>query len=347
MKITKFVLFIFLAAAGSSFSQNLLTDDFDYPVRDSLEGIGGWQRSGANSIYNVKVVAPGLTYSGYPGSGIGNSVYFSNNPEGDIVLHNFETQTSGSLYMAFMLRVDYLGITATEGYNIGFDESGGATNLNTRLYIKKINTTTFKLGIAKRSSEVTYESSSHSTDYTYLVVLKYTFLTGAGNDRAKFYVFSMGVPATEPANANAETSVGDDILNLGQLFLSNSYSTNGLNQSQVKIDGIRIGTSWSGVVPLAINQTSSQVPEGYSLGQNYPNPFNPATNIIFSIPASQDVKITITDILGRHVSTLVNEKLNAGTYKTDWNASAYPSGVYFYRLETENFSDVKKMILVK
>ena len=99
--------------------------------------------------------------------------------------------------------------------------------------------------------------------------------------------------------------------------------------------------------PIGIQNTSNEIPAGYSLSQNYPNPFNPATNITFSIPVSTNVKLSVFDMLGREVGTLVNEDLNAGTYNADWNASNYSSGVCFYKIETSNFSETKKMILIK
>jgi len=98
---------------------------------------------------------------------------------------------------------------------------------------------------------------------------------------------------------------------------------------------------------IGIQQISVEVPLGYSLNQNYPNPFNPVTNIKFAIPKSRFVKLIVFDILGREVVILVNEVLSAGTYKADWDASMYSSGVYFYKLESIDYTDVKKMILVK
>ncbi|MBC8484861.1 MAG: T9SS type A sorting domain-containing protein [Bacteroidetes bacterium] len=89
------------------------------------------------------------------------------------------------------------------------------------------------------------------------------------------------------------------------------------------------------------------VPGSFNLYQNYPNPFNPTTNIRFDIHKTSYTKLIIYDILGKEVATLVNEKLNAGSYEVDWNGSGYPSGVYFYKLSTDEFAIVKKMILVK
>ncbi|MFA7361856.1 MAG: C25 family cysteine peptidase [Candidatus Kapaibacterium sp.] len=96
-----------------------------------------------------------------------------------------------------------------------------------------------------------------------------------------------------------------------------------------------------------VNPVSSQVPNVYSLSQNYPNPFNPATKINFAIPKQGLVTLKIYDVLGREVRTLVNEVKSAGNYTVDFNASEYSSGVYFYKLESNSFSDIKKMMLIK
>jgi len=95
-----------------------------------------------------------------------------------------------------------------------------------------------------------------------------------------------------------------------------------------------------------VNEGSNN-PETYSLEQNYPNPFNPSTSIQFRIPENSFVTLKIYNVLGKEITTLVNEKLNTGKYEIEWNASEYPSGVYFYQLKTNDFAETKKMILVK
>jgi len=85
----------------------------------------------------------------------------------------------------------------------------------------------------------------------------------------------------------------------------------------------------------------------YILYQNYPNPFNPVTTIKFDLPKYSFVEIIIFDILGKEIATLVNEKLSAGSYSVDWIAINYPSGVYFYKLVTDEYVDTKKMVLLK
>jgi hypothetical protein len=98
---------------------------------------------------------------------------------------------------------------------------------------------------------------------------------------------------------------------------------------------------------IGIKSISTEIPSEYSLSQNYPNPFNPSTNIRYEIPKNGNVKIVVIDDLGREVETLVNENQTAGTYETTFNASQYPSGVYLYRLISDNFNETKKMILLK
>jgi len=88
-------------------------------------------------------------------------------------------------------------------------------------------------------------------------------------------------------------------------------------------------------------------PATFSLKQNYPNPFNPSTKIHYDLPTKSFVKLEVFDALGREIESLVNGFQNAGTYETIFNASQYPSGVYFYRLTTDNFSETKKMLFIK
>ncbi len=90
-----------------------------------------------------------------------------------------------------------------------------------------------------------------------------------------------------------------------------------------------------------------QIPKDYKLNQNFPNPFNPSTNIRFGLPKSSFVKLTVYNILGKEVATLVNTRLNPGTFEIHWDASNYASGVYFYKLESEGFTQTKRMLLVK
>ena len=105
--------------------------------------------------------------------------------------------------------------------------------------------------------------------------------------------------------------------------------------------------------PNWIKFISSEIPNNFSLSQNYPNPFNPQTKIRFELPSltrsksSTPVKLVIYDLLGREVTTLVNEELKPGTYEVDWDGSNFSSGVYFYKIISNDFVETKKMVLMK
>ena len=98
---------------------------------------------------------------------------------------------------------------------------------------------------------------------------------------------------------------------------------------------------------IGIEPLNNIIPKQFSLEQNYPNPFNPNTSIKFSVPKTGLVSLVVYDALGRAVKELVNENVTTGVYSVDFNAGDYPSGIYFYRLLAENFSETKKMVLVK
>jgi len=94
-------------------------------------------------------------------------------------------------------------------------------------------------------------------------------------------------------------------------------------------------------------EKTDMLPIVYSLEQNYPNPFNPTTVINFSIPKSGNVQLTIFDALGREVELLVDQKMDAGNYNADWNATNYAAGIYFYSIQVNDFVSTKKMVLLK
>jgi len=97
----------------------------------------------------------------------------------------------------------------------------------------------------------------------------------------------------------------------------------------------------------SIRESSNSMPTSHSLFQNYPNPFNPSTTIEFSLPRAEDVTLKIYNLLGEEVERLVSERLQAGTHSLQWNAVGMSSGVYFYRLQAGEFTETKKLILLR
>ena len=105
--------------------------------------------------------------------------------------------------------------------------------------------------------------------------------------------------------------------------------------------------SLTSVPPETIIKNNLHLPSNYKLNFNYPNPFNPVTMINYQLPMSSNVELSIYNILGQKVITLVNEKQNAGYHQVEWDASGLASNVYYYRIEVGNFVQTRKMIYLK
>jgi hypothetical protein len=132
---------------------------------------------------------------------------------------------------------------------------------------------------------------------------------------------------------------------ISSLLVSNGYLYAGTNGSSL----------WKRLLSeiISVNNLSTEVPSAFSLSQNYPNPFNPTTNIKFSILSSPHaldgnlVQLKVYDVMGREVQTLVNEKLNPGTYEASFDGSTLNSGVYFYKLSVGDYTETKRLTLLK
>lgn len=107
------------------------------------------------------------------------------------------------------------------------------------------------------------------------------------------------------------------------------------------VDTVTVGN------PTGIEDQVPSMPELFELAQNYPNPFNAKTSIAYTLPRESRVLITVYNLLGQSVETLVNEDQSAGNYHVIWDANEAPTGVYFYRIETGEFSATRKMLLAK
>lgn len=120
-----------------------------------------------------------------------------------------------------------------------------------------------------------------------------------------------------------------------------------VNSGIVLCSGGKILKTTTGGEVLGIQTIGNVIPNKYKISQNFPNPFNPNTQIVFDLPVTSYTRLQVYDILGRKVELLIDEKLAAGSFKYEWDASSYPSGVYFYKLQAGEFSETKKMVLLK
>jgi photosystem II stability/assembly factor-like uncharacterized protein len=201
------------------------------------------------------------------------------------------------------------GVYKTTNGGVNWEEkNNGLTNEDWDINTININ--------SQNPDELYIGTGSAETDFL--------FKTTNGGDN--WFKFSKGLPDSGGVSSIAIDTLTDRIY-LGVGAFSGS--------------GIYIYDSLSSV------QSEPEVPAKFRLYQNYPNPFNPVTTIRFVLSQSGNVSLKVYDVLGREIETLVDDFRNAGNYEIDFNASEFPSGVYFYKLQTENYIDTKKMIFLK
>ncbi|MCA0387620.1 MAG: T9SS type A sorting domain-containing protein [Bacteroidetes bacterium] len=176
-------------------------------------------------------------------------------------------------------------------------------------------------------------------------------------------ILSWALPAAPPAGAKFELEVADNSQFTGSTVFNNLTANNkmlqGLTTNKSYFWRVRTKTSdgsysfYSGMGKFNVMDGATdvkevaEIPKEFNLDQNYPNPFNPSTNIRFALPADANVKLDVYNTLGEKVAELLNGPMTAGNYAIAFNASALPSGIYFYRIEAGSNIAVRKMILMK
>ncbi|RQW80412.1 MAG: T9SS C-terminal target domain-containing protein, partial [Geobacter sp.] len=176
------------------------------------------------------------------------------------------------------------------------------------------------------------------------------YVTGFSANSLLFYDYlsikynSSGTPLCtlrqNVAGSNLNAYATQIVVDTAQVF----YLTGAANVSGSGLNYLTIRNS---LYPVGLKSLSGEVPAKYNLYQNYPNPFNPFTIIRFDVSAASIVKLAVFDVSGKEISILANEYLKPGVYEYSWDASDYSSGIYFYRLSTEKYSETKKMALIK
>jgi len=175
-------------------------------------------------------------------------------------------------------------------------------------------------------------------------------MTGGSTDNTfntnsnECYVFSPGAntwqqlpnkPTSWLTGQSGTVNMGS---NIWKLICASGFASSYLSQNEILSDTLN---------PIGVIQNGNSIPEKFVLMQNYPNPFNPETKISFELPVNAFVKISVYDLTGKVIAVPHSGDLSAGSYTLNWSAAGISSGIYFYRLETEKYSDTKKMIVVK
>ncbi len=211
-----------------------------------------------------------------------------------------------------------------------------------------------------------------------------TQFLAAGNPNVDEYYFSLGISGTStrycdfiyysdslqsgnPTNSTDKlmykfTSTPNPGVFTGLTQISQFYpnwSSKNYKPVIIELGGVDVGAAWVGgsvagrkvywnrFLLTRTGNNGTQTPATYSLSQNYPNPFNPTTNISFTISKAGFVNIKVFDILGREVATLISQEMKPGNYNYKFDAKNLSSGVYFYKMEVNGFSDVKRMSVIK
>jgi len=133
----------------------------------------------------------------------------------------------------------------------------------------------------------------------------------------------------------------------GMTYGKSTDNSSGCSMTSGAVQSLRPNITLFFTISSGVNTPLTGIPVKYNLEQNYPNPFNPVTKINYELPKDGFVMLKIYDVLGREVRTLINEVKTAGYYSVDFDASTLSSGVYFYKLESGTFSDIKRMMLIK
>ena len=164
-------------------------------------------------------------------------------------------------------------------------------------------------------------------DSTYRIAFNYSYQgVNSGSNRTKIFLKKYGL-----------YSIG------GSSWGGGGYGGFSNTLKGCKINGICYGDT----TLTSINIINSSIPTKFILRQNYPNPFNPVTKIKFCLPVVSSSSLKIFDITGKEVETLVNERLQPGTYEVTFDGTRLNSGVYFYKLSTGDFSETKRMLMIK
>lgn len=292
------------------------------------------------------------------------NVNLSTNP----VLNNLYLAWSDDYGLTNAGAINLTSTTVTRGARIAFNSGGtsGTPNRNGMITYYKLfsgsdwdyvsfNTTTGGTTIGAWTSVDIDFSSNHASGHPDVIaewgannIFKAAYTEDISGPKGMYSGFN-GTAWTAPAYLDV-TGNGVDTTYTG---INPGYK-NGGGDDNIAFYSKVGGTGDQGIYcannissTVGINPVNNEIPKAFSLMQNYPNPFNPTTNIKFSIPQSGFVKLVIFDVAGKQIATLVDGQLNAGNYAYNFDASKIASGVYFYKLETNGFTDVKKMMLIK
>jgi len=259
MKNYFFVVFVLLVFGVSSNAQVLLEENFDYSA-GALLSASGWSAHSGIGTNSPVIVTPGLTYAGYPSSGIGNATII-NNLGGEDVNRDFTKQdvNGTTIFASLLVNVNDVSALKTGDYffhlgNRSAPETFVAFCARLNAKITAAGVVNFGISNASTAGTQVYSPVNYTTNTTYLIIMKYT-INQSGNDQVDMWVKASGVPADEAAAGTADatqnTLTGQDTVNAVGLRQGSSS-----NSVSVIVDGIRISKTWSDLATVPVELTS-------------------------------------------------------------------------------------------
>lgn len=205
------------------------------------------------------------------------------------------------------------------GFNVGFVSIWPATSSQQQFYLK-----TTDRGATWQEQQLPFNNSGEGIGFT--------------ADGSRGWIGGWG-STYETTNGGVTWTINTILMNLNRVRF--------INDSIAYASGQTIYKYTSQDIPVGMQNSYPLMPRESRLDQNYPNPFNPSTTIEFTIHRPQFVSLKVVNALGQEIATLANEELEEGLYRKTWNGVGWPSGTYFYKLVTSDFSETRKMLLIK
>jgi PKD repeat protein len=317
-KLLLYCLMPFIFIFGLSMDGNgqlLFEENFNYGV-GSLLTANGWTAHSGAGTNAVTTTATSISYTGYLSSGIGEEVSLV--ASGEDVNKGFALQTTGSLYTSFLVKVTSTSLAGDYFFHLGPSTLG--TAFKARVFVKKDATDNLSFGISHGGSATAaiYTPFTYSLNSTYLVVIKYTFVDGAANDIASLIINPV-IGGSEPAaTVTAADATQTDPVDIGTVAMRQGTTSNLVN---VKLDGIRIGSTWAdvagGTAVTSITVGSPSAGAEWRQGNTY--------NITWSASLTNaDVKIEFSDnaSAGSPTWTTLNPSITASAGSWAWSVPA-------------------------
>jgi hypothetical protein len=263
-----YLLLSTLFLAGFSLNgkaQLLFEENFAYTVGDLLTA-HGWTAHSAAGTNSITTTAASISYTNYQSSGIGEEITLTSS--GEDVNKQFTGQTSGSVYAGLLVNITSVATTGDYFFHLGATAMG--TNFKGRLFVKKDASNNLAFGIAHSTTSANYSAFSYAMNTTYLIVVKYTFNSGTANDVVSIFVNPViGDPEpVSPLVSNTDTPT--DPIDIGSVALRQGTAGNLVG---LKLDGIRIGTTWASVAgfaaPISLTITSPTAGEEWEQGSTH------------------------------------------------------------------------------